>query len=66
MAIGNLSTKAANSFTQKLLRDLVVNKLDVQTDNHGQLIVYTGQFMWADGSVQSTPDPAFSDDPTDA
>jgi len=28
----------------------------VKTDNQGQLIIYTGWYRWADGSIRSTPE----------
>jgi hypothetical protein len=31
-------------------------------DNRGQFIVYTGVFMWKDGSFRDEPDPNFVED----
>ncbi len=35
---------------------------DIQTDNHGQLIVYTGVFLQADGTESNMPDPNWVED----
>lgn len=38
---------------------------DIQNDNSGQLVIYTGLFRWADGSVREEEDPTVreEDDP---
>jgi hypothetical protein len=35
---------------------------DIQNDNSGQLVIYTGLFRWADGTVREEEDPTARDD----
>lgn len=39
---------------------------DVQTDNCGQMVIYTGYFKWHDGTIRDEEDPDMQDDLTDA
>ena len=32
-----------------------------ETDNHGQIVIYTGLFRWKDQTVRDCPDPNYDD-----
>lgn len=34
---------------------------DIETDNKGQVIIYTGLFKWNDGKFRDRPDPDFEE-----
>ena len=48
-------------FVQKVIKSLQDGTADIQTDNSGQLIVYTGFYEHNDSSVQETKDPSYDD-----
>ena len=31
--------------------------MDQQTDNQGQIVIYTGMYRWTDGTVRDAPQP---------
>ena len=61
-----MRTLTWDEFCHSVASDMNDGIADVQTDNSGQLIVYTNLFEWSDGSIRSEPDPSWDDDPTDA
>lgn len=44
-------------FVQKVIDDLQNGRCDIQTDNAGQLVIYTGYWEQKDESIEETPDP---------
>jgi hypothetical protein len=30
---------------------------ELEFDNHGQMVIYTGVYLWKDGSYRDEPDP---------
>jgi hypothetical protein len=44
------------------LAGMLLRGCDIQTDNHGQLIVYTGLFLQTDGTENNEPDPNWASD----
>ncbi len=51
------------SFTEQEAIDNIIEDVRAngtvgqETDNHGQIIIYTGIFQWNDGSLRDEPDP---------
>lgn len=33
-----------------------------EDDGHGQVVIYTGLFLWKDGSYRDSPDPHYEED----
>lgn len=48
-------------FIQQLVVELQNGTADLQTDNYGQVIIYTGVFKQADGGLSEGPDPNFEE-----
>jgi len=48
-------------FIAKVIRALEDGTADIQTDNEGQLIIYTGVWEQSDTSLEETPDPSFNE-----
>lgn len=54
------------AFNKRVGYEVSEGQADVQTDNQGQLVIYTGLFQHGDGTIQDCPDPESEDDVTDA
>ena len=51
------------TYTDDEVLSLLHMDLDLsETDNQGQIIIYTNLFRWQDGSIRDTPDPTYSDE----
>jgi hypothetical protein len=53
-------------FTEELVARARAGTLIEETDNIGQVVIYTGYFVWNDNTVRDVPCPEYQDDPTDA
>jgi hypothetical protein len=51
---------ARTEFIRQVIEALMNGASDEQTDNEGQIIIYTGMYEWSDGTVRDTPDPDFN------
>ena len=49
-------------FIARVIESLENGTADIQTDNEGQLVIYTGVYEQADTSLSEKPDPNFSDE----
>ncbi len=49
-------------FIQRVIDDLKAGRSDIQTDNNGQLIVYTGYFKHSGGTIQEQEEASIYDD----
>jgi len=47
-------------FIRQVIEALMNGASDEQTDNEGQIMIYTGMYEWTDGTVRDTPDPDFN------
>lgn len=49
---------------EQRIRDALDNgELDEETDNEGQIVIYTGVFEWSDGTLHDEVDPDSDPDP---
>ena len=44
-------------FDRRVIESLTQGHADEQTDNEGQIVIYTGMYEWSDGSIHDEPDP---------
>lgn len=47
------------TFREELAEDILQGKADEQTDNTGQIIIYTQRWEWLDGTIRDEPDPSW-------
>ncbi len=47
-------------FQRQVIEALINGDADIQTDNEGQLIIYTGVYEQADTTLGDEPDPKFN------
>lgn len=50
-----------SEYVDELVNGAKCGTLDEQTDNHGQVIIYTGFFQWSDGSIRREMEPNHQD-----
>jgi hypothetical protein len=51
------------TYNKDALWNVVNNKCDLdETDGNGQFVIYTGIFVWKDGTFHDTKDPTWDDD----
>lgn len=53
-------------FAEDLARRAESGELDEQTDNSGQIVIYTNYWLWGDKTIRDLPDPSYQDDISDA
>lgn len=53
-------------FAKELAEGANNGTLDQQTDNSGQIVIYSGYWTWGDGTIRDIPDPSYQEDITDA
>jgi hypothetical protein len=56
-----MSSLTKTEFDRQVIESLVQDHADIQTDNEGQLLIYTGLYEWCDGSIHNEPDPHWGD-----
>lgn len=56
-----LKTFTETEMRQKLAKDILNGSADMQTDNHGQIIVYAQVFRWRDGTIREGIDPIWEE-----
>jgi hypothetical protein len=61
-----MRTLTEDEFRKEITQAIYNGNADMQTDNSGQYIVYSGWWAWGDGTFRDIPDPSYQDDITDA
>lgn len=56
-----MKTFTETEMRQKLAKDILNGSADMQTDNHGQIIVYAQVFRWRDGTIREGIDPIWEE-----
>lgn len=50
-----------SEFDRQVIESIVDGSADMQTDNEGQILIYTGMYRQKDGTISDSPDPSYDE-----